>query len=180
MVCPNCSAETPAGAAECPKCSIVFAKWRGRSEAPRQAAQPQAGSFPWLPLVAGLGLAAAGAAYVMRSPPAAPAAAPAPVAQAATPVPEPAPDVTPPPLAAPALPATRPASLAILSEEALKAKAEAWKAQLNDPEAVKRREEEAKRRDEAAHDRVMSAQGYYKSATTGNWEKYQPGQYNPK
>ena len=32
MKCPNCGAQAQEGAAECPQCGLVFAKWRERQE----------------------------------------------------------------------------------------------------------------------------------------------------
>jgi hypothetical protein len=32
MKCPNCGAEAAAGAVDCAKCAIIFAKWKKRAE----------------------------------------------------------------------------------------------------------------------------------------------------
>ncbi|HEX4048304.1 MAG TPA: hypothetical protein VH309_10745 [Elusimicrobiota bacterium] len=38
MKCPSCSAECGDGAAECPACGLIFAKWRERREKEKDAA----------------------------------------------------------------------------------------------------------------------------------------------
>lgn len=53
MKCPNCGVEAPAGAAECPACGVIFAKFKKKLEnLPAPSPVPY---NPWL----GRGLAAA-------------------------------------------------------------------------------------------------------------------------
>lgn len=90
MTCPKCSAESAAGAAECAKCGIIFAKWVARANA---AAAPAAGagsSFGLIGLLLAAGAAGAVFFFVQRG------ASPAPRPKAALPsLPEPGAELPP-------------------------------------------------------------------------------------
>lgn len=78
MKCPSCGVESAEGAAECPACGLIFAKWQKKAEAPAQpAAAPETDPAPaasgggpgsWLVGLVLLAATAGGAAYYFLQP----------------------------------------------------------------------------------------------------------------
>ncbi|MDE2510707.1 MAG: zinc ribbon domain-containing protein [Elusimicrobia bacterium] len=67
MKCPNCAAEAPEGATDCPACGLVFAKWKGLQERKERdaasalaaaEAPPAPASNPWVGRGIALGVVA--------------------------------------------------------------------------------------------------------------------------